>query len=168
MLSCRPLRASHPEDIDALFSLFEQASQYFSIIEGRKPDYNDAILTLNELPPLKSIEDKLCLGFFIDQQLVGCIDLIKDYPEAHIAYLTLMLFSEHFQGQGLGKEALQQVLEISNSWGCQTLRLAVIETNHQALSFWKREKFTEIYRKFIPQYTGEAIVMALDIKSNLH
>jgi ribosomal protein S18 acetylase RimI-like enzyme len=163
MLSMRQLSAINSEDIDALFLLFKQASNYFVIIENRKPEYNDAYLTLAELPPLKDIKDKLCIGFFINQQLVGCTELIKHYPTKHIAYLGLMLFSEDFQGQGLGKRALQQVITISKSWNCQMLRLAVIETNQQALSFWKREGFNEIYRKSFPQYTGEAIVMERSI-----
>jgi len=39
------------------------------------------------------------------------------------------------------------------------LRLAVIETNQLAFSFWQRQGFKEIYRKSLLQYTGQAIVM---------
>ncbi|WP_410211210.1 GNAT family N-acetyltransferase [Aquirhabdus sp.] len=159
MLSLRQLSASNPQDIDALFLLFEQASDYFRIIEDRPPKYNDAYLTLTELPPLKGIEDRLCMGFYIDQQLVGCIDLIRGYPETHIAYLGLLFFSKNHQRQGFGKEGVQHAIQISKSWGCTVLRLAVIETNQLAFSFWQRQGFQEIYRKFLSQYTGQAIVM---------
>ncbi|AXI02778.1 GNAT family N-acetyltransferase [Aquirhabdus parva] len=159
MLSLRQLSASNPQDIDALLLLFEQASDYFHIIEDRPPEYNDAYLTLTELPLLKGIEDKRCMGFYLDHLLVGCIDMIRGYPETHIAYLGLILFSENYQRQGLGKKGVEYATQMSKSWGCTMLRLAVIETNQLAFSFWQRQGFKEIYRKSLLQYTGQAIVM---------
>jgi GNAT superfamily N-acetyltransferase len=87
------------------------------------------------------------------------MDLIRGYPEPHIAFLGLLLFSETHQGQGLGKLALTHIANLSRSWGCTALRLSVIDKNLQALAFWQREGFIEMYRKPTTQFTGDAIVM---------
>lgn len=155
----RLLRHDEPEDVTQLFGLFEQAREYSLLVEGRLPTLEEAQQELLDCPPGKALEDKFFGGYWLNDRLVGCADLIRGYPEPQIAYLGLLLFAQSCQGQGLGTKALVQLVEMARSWGCNHMRLAVIDTNPRALAFWQREGFCEIYRKATQAFTGDAIVM---------
>jgi GNAT superfamily N-acetyltransferase len=159
MLDFRRLTADQREDVAALSALFNQAQDYFIVVEGRPSTFQDALDSLTELPPGKAISDKFFGGYWKDGTLVGCMDLIRGHPEPGIAYLGLLLFSESHQGQGFGVQALAHIADLSKSWGCNALRLAVIDKNERGLAFWKREGFDELYRKPTSRFTGDAIVM---------
>lgn len=159
MLEFRLMRAGSTEDAAALFSLFQQASAYSLLVEGKLPTLEDAHSGLAELPPGKDLNDKFFGGYWQDSALVGCADIIRGYPDASIAYLGLLLFAEEQQGKGLGVLALAHIAALARSWGCTALRLAVIDKNTRGLRFWQREGFQELYRKTTSQFTGDAVVM---------
>jgi len=159
MLDYRPMIASSGADAAALFSLLQQALGFSLVVHGRLPNLEDATEAISEVPPGKDMKDKFFGGYWQNGVLVGCMDLIRGYPEPDIAYLGLLVFSEARQGQGLGVLALAHIANLSRSWGCTALRLAVVDRNARALAFWQREGFRELYRKPGTQYAGHAIVM---------
>src|SRR5450759_2434976 len=116
MLDYRPLSANNSEDVAALFSLLEETPEYSIIIEGRLPTIEDAKAALSETPPGKEMKDKFFGGYWKDSVLVGCMDLIRGYPEPDILSLGLLLFSETNQGQGFGIHALAHIANLSRSW----------------------------------------------------
>ena len=159
MLDLRRMAADSPQDVEQLAGLLARAPAYSLIVEGRLPTPDDACECLTELPPGRTAQDKFFGGLWLDDALVGCLDLVRGYPDADIAYLGLLLFAESHQGRGLGPHALDLAAAMARSWACRRLRLAVIETNHRALRFWQRQGFLELLRKPMPRYTGDAIVL---------
>lgn len=159
MLDFRPFHPGSKEDAAALFGLFEQARAYSLLVEGKLPTIEDAIEDLSALPPGKQLQDKFYGGYWKDGALVGCMDLIRGYPEPDIAYLGLLLFGNSHQGHGYGVVAMAHINQLARSWGCTRLRLAVIDKNIRGLRFWQRQGFVELYRKPRPECTGDAIVM---------
>jgi diamine N-acetyltransferase len=167
MLLVRFLSQNKPEDVEALQALFFAAPRYSQIVFGKAVEGNEAMEAFTSLPPGKTLGDKLVLGFYKGEELVGCADVIRGYPSPEIAFIGLLLFSEKNQNRGLGVIALQHIEELARDWSCSAIRLAVIATNTHALSFWMREGFTEIFRKVVPDTTGEAIVMQRPISFQL-
>lgn len=161
ILSFRSLNKDIPTDVAAVQQLLEAAPSYSLLVEGRLPKSGDALIAMQELPPGKTRNDKLFGSYWLDNVLVGCLDIVRGYPEQHIAFLGLLLFSEQYQGQGLGTQALSQAKDIARSWKCTTMRLAVVETNKRAISFWKREGFKELYRKATKRYMGNLLIMEI-------
>lgn len=155
----RPCRADDPADVAAVQALLEAAPDYALRVEGRLPRPGDALEALADLPPGVQPEAKLFGVYWQADERVGCLDLVRGYPEPTVAYLGLLLFAERVHGRGLGTEALAHAESLARGWGCTALRLAVIETNLPALRFWRRRGFRELYRKPMPRFTGEAIVM---------
>ena len=158
-LTHRLLGADDPEDVRILQALHAAAPGYSRIVHGREPGGREALETLNGLPPGKTPADKFVLGFFLGPDLIGCADLIRGYPTPEHAYIGLLLFSENQQNRGFGPKALAQIALVAARWGCPWIRLAVIATNTRAHAFWRRQGFREVFRKVIPDVTGEAIVM---------
>ncbi len=159
MLHFRLLAADSEDDVTALFRLLEQTSEYSLLVEGRMSTLQDARNELTDLPIGKTMADKLFGGYWEDGTLVGCIDLVRGYPDPDIAYLGLLLFARSHQGQGFGVRALEHVMDVARNWQCTALRLAVIDKNTRGLRFWQREGFVELYRKPTTRFTGDAIVL---------
>lgn len=159
MLSLRLLHADNAKDIADLQQVLEDAPAYSTLIKGRPPIPTDAEDIFNDFPPALHTADKMVAGFMFNSQMVGVVDICKGYPDVHTAYIGLLLFAEKFQGRGFGCEALSHIRTLVRSWDCRMIRVAVIETNAQALTFWKDEGFSQLYRKAVKGYVGDAIVM---------
>jgi GNAT superfamily N-acetyltransferase len=158
-LTCRVLRPGDAADVAAVQRVLRGAPGYHLLIEGRPPSATAAADLFTELPPGRAAADKQILGFFVGQELAGCADLVRGYPSPDVAYLGLLILEDRHRGQGHGTAALAHVTQVAHSWGCRYLRLAVIATNEHGHHFWMRQGFVELYRKDMPSYTGEAIVM---------
>lgn len=163
-LTYRRFDAAERSDAEALQRLLEAAPSYSLIVQGTLPSPTAGEELLSELPPGKTADDKLVLGIFQGDELVGCADLFRGYPASEFAYIGLLLFSESDQRRGFGTEALSHIEALAASWGCRLLRIGVIETNLPALSFWRRAGFREVARKAIAGFTGEAIIMDCEVR----
>ena len=165
MLTLRPLHIDKASDVADLQQVLEGAPAYSNLVKGRPPLPTDTEDVFKDFPPVSHAVDKLVAGFIFNNQMVGVVDICKNYPEVHIAYIGLLLFAEKFQGRGFGSEALSHIRALAGSWDCRTIRVAVIETNTRALIFWKDEGFIQLYQKATKEYTGDAIVMESVLRS---
>ena len=158
-LSCRQLSSSRSADVASLQALLESAPGYYRVTQDKLPPPTAATDLLGAVPHGRSQADAWVIGFFLAGDLVGCAGLVRGYPTKEAAFLGLLLFAESHQGQGYGVAALTQTDAVARSWGCEKLRLAVIETNVRARSFWRREGFVEVAREPVAGFSGDAVVM---------
>lgn len=158
-LSERLLIPSSPEDCEVLQKLHFDVPVFYQSAFGAPAHGNEAQDTFFDLPPGKQLEDKFVIGYFLERELVGCTELLRCFPDSQTAYIGLLLVSELHQGRGFGRQILQRIFEISASWGCAFIRLAVISTNIKGYSFWIKAGFQEINRKPYPNALGPAIIM---------
>ena len=161
-LSCSQLSANSVDDVRELQAVLAAAPGYSLLMEGKQPTPSAAEELFAARPPGKSLADKFVLGFYGASGMFGCADVIRYYPTQQVAFIGLLLLVEAEQGKSYGVHALQHIKDMAKSWGCTGLRIAVIEHNTRALAFWRREGFTEIYRKPSSDFTGQAIVMERD------
>lgn len=161
MLELAACSEHEPADVAAIQQLLEAAPAYTLLVEGRLPQPGDGYSAISDLPPDTARTDKFFGAFSEDGKIIGCLDLVRGYPEQEIAFLGLLLFAETHQGKGYGLIGWQHAVEMARAWNCQQLRLAVIETNQRGLKFWQRLGFCELYRKAMPAYTGDAIVLEI-------
>ena len=146
-------------DIERLQAVLEGAPGYSLAVEGKLPSPNAAIEVLDALPPGKSHSDKFVYEISRDVEAVGCMEMVRGYPEVDIAFIGLLLLRESSQGRGFGAQVLRLAEAIGMGWQCRALRIAVIDTNPGAFEFWKREGFIELLRKPAMDFAGQAIVM---------
>ncbi|RQM43981.1 GNAT family N-acetyltransferase [Paraburkholderia bannensis] len=155
----RLLNRHLPSDIDRLQAVLEGAPGYSLAVEGKLPTSGAAAEVLDALPPGKGYPDKFVYEVVLDAEAVGCVEMIRSYPETDVAFIGLLLFREQSQGRGLGSQVLCLAEAIGTGWQCRALRIAVIDTNPRAFNFWKREGFVELLRKPAMDFAGQAIVM---------
>lgn len=148
-----------PDDVARLQAGLEAAPGYSLAVEGKLPTPDAAIEVLNALPPGKGLVDKSVYEIALGGEPVGCLEMVRDFPDADIAFIGLLLFQERSQGRGFGPQVLRLAEAIGISWQCLALRIAVIDTNPRALAFWEREGFVELLGKPAMDFAGQAIVM---------
>ncbi len=125
-----------------LLKLFEQCTDYFELVEGEVPkDTNDFFLSF---PPSNSIEDKINLGLFKEDTLIGAVDIIKDYPEEKEWIIGLMIIDKDYRKAGLGRYVHDLIKTMAKNLGAKKLRIGVAEQNLSALEFWKTLGYKEI------------------------
>ncbi|MBF7688830.1 GNAT family N-acetyltransferase [Acinetobacter sp. EC24] len=166
MLSYHQLFSENSADIAQLQSVYNASTDYFQIVLGKLPN-NDAIdQDLLAVPQGCSLDAKFFYGIYEKTQMIGCLDLIRGYPNENTIFIGLLLFITARQGLGYGPQALEFVIQKAIQWNCPQLRIAIVQSNIKAISFWLREGFVEIYRKDSQEFIAPIIVMERSLNAN--
>jgi GNAT superfamily N-acetyltransferase len=126
------LRLLHgePAEMADLQRVLEGAPQYAELVTGAPPGPADAQSTYSGLPEGKSYEDKFVFGIYCGADMVGCVDLIRGYPDRPTAWLGLLLVAKAFERRGFGSAAYRELEAVVRSWGsCKRIRLSVVRAN---------------------------------------
>ncbi len=124
--------------------VLEAAPTYALLVTGVPAGATDAQSTFTVLPPNKTYADKLVLGVFAADEMIGCIDLIRGWPVPTTAHIGLFLLAEHAQGRGggYGRRAFTALVALVCSWGtCDRRRAGVVAGNARVFPFWERMGF---------------------------
>lgn len=124
--------------------LCEKCSDYYILSDGVFPSKEEIDKIFTDLPPNKNIEDKFLLGAYKSDELVGIVDIIKDFPTTGEWMLGLMLIEPEERGNGLGKTIHEALVEWAKDLGAKTFRIGVIEDNYKAFNFWSNLGYTRI------------------------
>ncbi|MCY9836325.1 MULTISPECIES: N-acetyltransferase [Aeromonas] len=158
-MELRRLSSAHSSHIQWLEEVVLATPAYSWLTEGKAPNPADALEILRACPPGIGEHDKFVLAIQEEEVLLGCVDLVRGYPDKQTAYLGLLLLKECWQRRGVGSELVARLMGMAAGWGCTTLRLGVIETNAPALHFWSKHGFKQVDRKQIAGFTGDTLVM---------
>ena len=131
-----------PDEMAKLQRVLESAPAYTHRVTGLPPVATEAQSTYSILPPGKSYDDKFVFGVERGGRMVGCVDVVRGYPDAQTAYVGLLLVAEPFQRQGIGRAAYRALESVIRSWRtCVRVRLAVVATNEAVIPFWSKLGF---------------------------
>jgi RimJ/RimL family protein N-acetyltransferase len=152
-----------PEDIDALQALLENSSDYSQLVTGLPPGPSAAYSLLTECPAGKTPDDKFVIGLSTERQdLIGVLDIIRDYPVQNDWWLGLLL-DPAYRGQGLGQRVFRAFEQWVRQHDARRICLGVVEQNQRAYRFWQTMGFEPVERRPAKQF-GKAehvvIVMA--------
>lgn len=126
-----------PAEMRELQRVLEEAPTYAHRVTGVPPSRADAQSTYTVLPEGKSYDDKFVFGIYRQNEMVGCADLIRGYPNPATALLGLFLVSEKYQRQGVGRRAYTLLEDFIRNWGsCDAVRVAVVRINEDVMPFW--------------------------------
>jgi RimJ/RimL family protein N-acetyltransferase len=122
--------------------VFERSPGYFSRVTGALARETEAEALFSALPEGRSMDDRSLLGIYEHDELVGCADVIRAFPDSTKATIGLLLIAEPYQGRGIGRAAYRLVEEHIVHWGsCAEVVLGIVRTNAQALGFWTKLGF---------------------------
>jgi GNAT superfamily N-acetyltransferase len=142
-------RCIEPNDGYALQALCEQCTDYYEFVFGLPPGPAEAQSLFTALPEGKDYTDKQLIGFYEEGQgqLIGFLDVIRDYSNIGDWTIGLMLLSPQWRGQGLGEKLYHAFSQWAQASGAKQIRLGVVEHNKRAYRFWQRMGFETIERR---------------------
>lgn len=150
-------------DIKNIQTVLEAAPKYSMNVSGHHQNANAASEMFEALPNGFDYKNKFVLGIEVYADFIGCIDVLRGFPNTQTAMLGLLLLSEEYQGKGLGKTAYQALESIIKEWEEITIvRISVVVSNGEVLPFWKKLGFrdTGIRRPYEnANITSEAIIL---------
>jgi RimJ/RimL family protein N-acetyltransferase len=140
-VAVRPIGAD-AATIAAVQALHERCADYVHRIWGLPPDPRSGNEFFERLPSGRSREHKCTLGVFDGEAMVGCIDLVRGWPDELTAAIGLLLLEPAARGRGIGRIAFGAIESQARAWPeIARLRAVVVESNAVARPFWERLGF---------------------------
>ncbi|GAA0701673.1 GNAT family N-acetyltransferase [Paraclostridium ghonii] len=147
-------------DIEKLYGL---CSDYHMICSGREANKQDVkdIFTYTEK---KTVEDSLTLGIYEYNELVGLVDIFKNYPEINTWSIGLLLLAPNKRRNKLGSLVHEELKKYALDLGVHTFRIGVLEENIVAHKFWNSLGYTKVKESNISFGEIKHIVYVYEIK----
>jgi RimJ/RimL family protein N-acetyltransferase len=146
MIELKILKGSE-EDIAGVQRVLEEAPTYCINVSGKPASPEDGREVFSSIAPGKEYKDKFVFGIYLENNLIGCIDLCRGYPDETTITLGLLLLSEKYQRKGFGTQAHKKLEAIIKEWGnSEKIRIGVLITNQEILPFWNKMGYTEKVR----------------------
>lgn len=154
------------DDMGSIDELCNECEDYFLMVNGAFHTKEDAEEILTALPPEKKFKDKFVLGIFYKKELIGVIDLIKDYPIIDQWIIGLFLLKKKDRNKGIGKVVHDTLIEIVLKYSGKSLTVGVVKENIKGLKFWqnlgyKIKKETDVT---LGDKVKKAYVMVMELK----
>lgn len=132
------------ENNNIVEKLCEKCSDYYILHDGILPSKEDIDEIFTALPPNKNYEDKFVLGIYKFDELIGIVDIIKDFPTVGEWMIGLMFIEPEARGNGLGKRVHDALVGWVKNLGAKSFRIGVIEDNYKGINFWSGLGYTKI------------------------
>lgn len=156
------------DDVEDLQKLCESCSKYYRIMEGKTVPSTAGEEVFFDLPKGKQPEDKTVIGVYSEEEnLLGIIDMIKDFPRKNIWFIGLMMIDPKKRSQGLGEEMVKNYINLAKDNGIAKIKLGVLQENEGAVRFWDKLGFKitkEISNYKINKKTTTVYAMDYDIQ----
>ena len=162
-------RLIHENDALQLQALAEKCADYCMLVDGHPARPAAAVELLSDLPVGKPIEDKVVLGIFSQEnQMVGFLDAVRDYPSQGAWWIGLLLFEPDYRNKGLGRLTVRSFEDWAYLRGANQILLGVVEANEKAFKFWQSVGYQVIERqppRKFDKLTHVVIKMAHDLSA---
>ena len=130
------------DEMAALQRVLEQAPAYAERITGAPPGPADAQSLYSALPPGKVYDDKFVFGVYLGDAMIGCVDLIRGWPDPATAHVGLLVLAESHHGRGFGRQVVALLEAWVARWAtCDRLRIGVVRVNAAVAGFWRKQGF---------------------------
>ncbi|WP_197034507.1 GNAT family N-acetyltransferase [Streptobacillus canis] len=137
------LKRLNKDDADEILRIYESNDEYFKICPP-EPSNESVLNDMVMIPEEFDINNKKFLGIFIEERLVGVLDLLEGYPTKEVLWIGLLLIDKNFQNKGIATRVLE---EFVYNMGYETIRLGYIDVNVKAERFWKKNGFAKEIKK---------------------
>ncbi len=82
-----------------------------------------------------------------ENEPIGFIAFYDNNQETKVAFLSMIIVSKEYQGQGVGKYLLNKMIEVCRIKGMNSITLEVDKTNENAIVFYEKHGFSKISKE---------------------
>lgn len=153
----------YPQDAERVLHLCLKARDFVELETGAGPDVDYVHETMTEAPPGVPPKHLRRWGHTdANGTLDGIVTCLKGFYGPDEWYLGLLLLDPAARGAGLGTLMARRVIAQARADNATCLRIAVLDANPRARTFWERLKFS--YEKSTSEGDGNLRhVLRLDL-----
>ena len=146
-------------------NVYLENNYYFSKISDNPPSISNVEEDIEAIPNGVQKNQKNYSLISFNDEILGVVDFLSNYPEKDTILIGLFIIKNDKQKQGLGTKIFRYLEKSFKNKKFLKIRIAVLVDNEIGLSFWKKQNFKEIERKFLKfeKSKKEVIVMEKEI-----
>lgn len=146
-------------------NVYLENNYYFSKISDNPPSISNVEEDIEVIPNGVQKNQKNYRLISFNDEILGVVDFLSDYPEKDTILIGLFIIKNDKQKQGLGTKIFRYLEKSFKNKKFLKIRIGVLANNEIGLSFWKKQNFKEIERKFLKfeKSKKEVIVMEKEI-----
>ena len=146
-------------------NVYLENNYYFSKISDNPPSISNVEEDIEVIPNGVQKNQKNYRLISFNDEILGVVDFLSDYPEKNTILIGLFIIKNDKQKQGLGTKIFRYLEKSFKNEKFLKIRIGVLVDNEIGLSFWKKQNFKEIERKFLKfeKSKKEVIVMEKEI-----
>ena len=146
-------------------NIYLKNDYYFSKISDNLPSISAVEEDIKTIPNGVQKNQKNYRLISFNDEILGVVDFLTDYPEKDIILIGFFIIKNDKQKQGLGTRIFRYLENLFKDKKFLKIRIGVLVDNEIGLSFWKKQNFKEIERKFLKfeKSKKEVIVMEKEI-----
>ena len=146
-------------------NVYLENNYYFSKISDNPPSISNVEEDIEVIPNGVQKNQKNYRLISFNDEILGVVDFLSVYPEKNTILIGLFIIKNDKQKQGLGTKIFRYLEKSFKNKKFLKIRIGVLANNEIGLSFWKKQNFKEIERKFLKfeKSKKEVIVMEKEI-----
>ena len=146
-------------------NVYLENNYYFSKISDNPPSISNVEEDIEAIPNGVQKNQKNYSLISFNDEILGVVDYLTDYPEKNTILIGFFIIKNDKQKQGLGTKIVRYLEKLFKNEKFLKIRIGVLVDNEIGLSFWKKQNFKEIERKFLKfeKSKKEVIVMEKEI-----
>ena len=146
-------------------NVYLENNYYFSKISDNPLSISNVEEDIEVIPNGVQKNQKNYRLISFNDEILGVVDFLTDYPEKDIILIGFFIIKNDKQKQGLGTRIFRYLENLFKDKKFLKIRIGVLVDNEIGLSFWKKQNFKEIERKFLKfeKSKKEVIVMEKEI-----
>lgn len=99
---------------------------------------------LLDVPPNTDIKNKEVYGVYREENLIGFLDILFNYPKSHTCMIGYLVIDQNYREQGIGQQVYNHAVAYAKEKDMRKIRLSVIKENEPAVGMWKKQGFETI------------------------
>ena len=143
-------------------NVYLENNYYFSKISDNPPSISTVEEDIEVIPNGVQKNQKNYRLISFNDEILGVVDFLSDYPEKDTILIGLFIIKNDKQKQGLGTKIFRYLENLFKDKKFLKIRIGVLVDNEIGLSFWKKQNFKEIERKFLKFEKSEKEVIVME------
>ena len=162
MYRIKLISVSNNELKNEALNIYLKNDYYFSKISDASQNISNIEEDIETIPNGVQKNQKNYRLISFNNEILGVVDYLTDYPEKDTILIGLLIIKNDKQKQGLGTKIFRYLENSFKNKNFLKIRIGVLVDNQIGLSFWKKQNFKEIERKFLKFEKSEKEVIVME------
>ncbi|ATV65940.1 GNAT family N-acetyltransferase [Fusobacterium pseudoperiodonticum] len=162
MYRIKLISVSNNELKNEALNIYLKNDYYFSKISDASQNISNIVEDIETIPDGVHKNQKNYKLISFNDEILGVVDYLTDYPEKNTVLIGLLIIKNNKQKQGLGTKIFRYLENFFKNKNFLKIRIGVLVDNQIGLSFWKKQNFKEIERKFLKFEKSEKEVIVME------